>query len=93
MPINFLGKKGRTSGGIAVYYQNQLKRYISLVKRSRYGLMWIKIDKCLFSHDNDVYIPPYKSTSHHGERTDLFELLEADMIKYSQIGKIYIAGD
>ena len=91
-------KKGKPSGGIAVYYKNQLKRYISLVKRSRYGLMWIKIDKCLFSHDNNVYIcnayiPPYKSRSHHSERTKLFELLEADMIKYSQLGKIYITGD
>ena len=35
-------KKGRYSGGIYVYYQTSLKKYIKIVEKSQYGLIWLK---------------------------------------------------
>lgn len=49
-------KKGRLSGGLAVYYKNELKNDISTIEINNVGIIWIKNNQNIFSFEEDLYI-------------------------------------
>ena len=76
-------KRGRYSRGIAVYFRNDLKNFVKVIKKSSQGFLWLKIKGELFCFDEDVffchvYFPDSKSKmfSRGGEEVDHFEVLE-----------------
>lgn len=90
--------KGRFSGGIAFYFKNDLKKYIKIVQKEQCGILWIKISAELFPFDQDVfichiYVPPSASKVLQTSNIDLLEQLEIDIIKYNDLGKVYVSGD
>ena len=36
-------KKGRQSGGISVFFNYELKQYISIVEQNKHGIIWLEI--------------------------------------------------
>ena len=74
-------RKGRHSGGITVYYKDYLKGKVSVVEKSKYGFICIKLESELFKHGQNVficslYIPPHRNNNSIHEQIDHFELLE-----------------
>jgi len=49
-------RRGRYSGGIAVYYKHELSSNISIVEKQRIGIVWLRLHATLFSFDEDVYL-------------------------------------
>ena len=90
--------KGRYSGGISIYYKTELKQYVKVIETNQYGIIWVKISKDLFSTDDEVfichmYIPPNVSKVFSSTDFDFFDQLELDIVKYNDLGKVYISGD
>ena len=90
--------KGRYSGGIAFYYKNAFQKYIDIVQKEQCGILWVKISKELFPFDKDVfichtYVPPSASKVFQSSNTDIFEKLELGIIKYNELGQVFISGD
>jgi len=46
-------KKGRTSGGISVYFRDKFSSKTTIVEQQQCGLIWLKVYKSLFSFDED----------------------------------------
>jgi exonuclease III len=91
-------KKGRHSGGITFYYRKQFKNYIHIVDKLKQGIIWVKISKEMLTLDEDVfichcYIPPSDSKIMLNSDFDFHEKLEADIMKYENLGKVYVTGD
>ena len=91
-------RKGRYSGGISVYYRNHLRKYVTIVEKNQYGVIWIKLSKELFSFNEDVYvcniyIPPINSKVIPNDQFDFFEELETGIEKYASLGKLFLTGD
>ena len=62
------------------------------------GIIWIKISREIFPFDDDVfichmYIPPNVSKVFSPTDFDFFEQLEIDIVKYNDLGKVYVSGD
>ena len=36
-------KKGRFSGGISIYYKNNLKNHIQIIEKDQCGIIWFKM--------------------------------------------------
>ena len=73
--------RGRHSGGLAVYYKDYLKNYITIVKKEQSGILWVKISEDLFPFDQDVfmcniYVPPTDSKVFNSTNIDLYDMLE-----------------
>lgn len=90
--------KGRFSSGISFYYRNELKDFITIVEKQHIGLIWVKISADLFPFEENVYIchiymPPNNSKVFRSSQIDFFEELELSIVKYSNLGKIFITGD
>ena len=90
--------RGRFSGGISFYYKSELKKYIHVVESKQCGIIWIKISREIFPFDDDVfichmYIPPNVSKVFSSTDFDFFEQLEIDIVKYNDLGKVYVSGD
>lgn len=60
--------------------------------------MWLKLDKSIFEHNDDVYlcyiyVRDKNTRVHRHHEIDYFDLLESDIITYSNLGKVFITGD
>ncbi|MEW8545253.1 MAG: reverse transcriptase family protein, partial [Candidatus Thiodiazotropha sp.] len=91
-------KKGRFSGGISFYYKTELRKHIQIIEKNQFGIIWVKISSELFSFQEDIYlchiyIPPNNSKVFCTSEIDLFEQLELDIVKYNNVGKVFISGD
>ena len=93
-------KRGRFSGGISVYYKNELKNHIKLLETSCHGFIWLKIKKELLCFQEDVILghvyfpgPNSKVSRQQGEEVDHFDLLENYILQYKNHGKLFISGD
>ncbi|MEW8545054.1 MAG: reverse transcriptase family protein [Candidatus Thiodiazotropha sp.] len=91
-------RKGRYSGGISIYYKSYLKDFIKVIEKSQYGLLWLKIDSQLIQGDTDLlvcycYLRDKNSRVLRHEDIDLYEILENDISKYKNEGKILVTGD
>ncbi|MEW8544930.1 MAG: reverse transcriptase family protein, partial [Candidatus Thiodiazotropha sp.] len=90
--------KGRYSGGISIYYKSVVKDYISVVEKNDYGLLWLKIGSNILKSNVDTYIGylyarEKNSRIYRHEDVDYFELLEAGIAKYQNMGKVLVSGD
>ena len=93
----------RNSGGVALYYKEQFKRYIQVLDRDEKGIIWFKLSKELILSENDAYycicyIPPedsavYRNVNSSLHNFDFFEQINSDVRKYSDLGDIYLLGD
>lgn len=91
-------KKGCYSGGISFYYKKKFKNKITILCTNKRGIIWVKFAADLFPHGQDVYlchvyIPPSDSKVTQTVDFDFFDQLETDILKYCQLGKIYLTGD
>ena len=96
-------KAKRNSGGIIVYYKEQLSKFIEVVNIDNKGIMWFKLkdNESGSSEDKYIcvcYIPPedsnvYKNVNSPLYEFDFFEQLCEDVRKYSDFGQVYITGD
>ena len=93
-------KRGCYSGGISVYFRNEVKKFVQVIEKSSQGFLWLKIKGGLLSFDEDVffghvYFPDSKSKMFNrgGEEVDHFELLENYVLQYQNQGKLLISGD
>lgn len=68
------------------------------MKKEQYGIIWVKISAELFPFDQDaficnIYVPPTSSKVFQASNIDLYDQLELDIIRYNDIGKVYVTGD
>ena len=91
----------RNSGGVVVYYKSIYKNVIENVSINPKDILWFRIKTESSLQDIYVclcYIPPedskvYKNTTSPLFEYDFFQQLNSDIRKYSEKGKVYIAGD
>lgn len=93
----------RDSGGIVVYFKSWLEGKIDLIKCDNRGILWFKLSKNDFGFNDDVYfcvcyIPPensmvYKNVHSNLYECDFFEILNEDLLLYSDKGVVFLTGD
>ena len=91
-------KSKRGHGGICLFIKNSLKRGVELLETNKAGFIWIKLCQTYFSLNEDIYIcftyiPPKESKYYKMQDIDYFEMLEAGVRKYSNVGKVSVIGD
>ena len=91
-------KKGRFSGGLSVYFKNCYRDKIQIVEEHQCGILCIKIRSDLLVCNEDVYIcniyiPPHGSKVLNNQDVDMYELLEQYVLRFKNLGKVYITGD
>ena len=89
--------KGRHSGGISIYYKQNLRDKIEIIEKLQQGILWLKICKSMFQFDADVYlcctyIPPRQSRLTNQNDVDFFENIEQGVEKYQLLGKVFLTG-
>ena len=87
----------RYFGGIAVCIRNSIRQGIKVLPTSSTEIMWLRLCKRFFNLPSDlfiamVYISP-NGTSYSSRREDIFEILETDLAKYTQLGICLLCGD
>ena len=90
--------KGRTSGGISLYYKHSLECKLEVVERLQCGIMWIKLSRDLFDFNEDVYlcntyIPPHYSKVNITNEFDILNEIELGIEKYKNKGKLFVTDD
>ena len=89
-------KYKRISGGLGVFVKNEILQYVTVVRNDSEYIMWLKLDKMLFSHDKDtligiVYLPP-EGSDYSSE--DSFNEIEAELISFlNQYETLFVMGD
>ena len=91
-------RRGRYSGGISLYYKTDLKTHITVLEKEQSGIIWIKLSSAIFPFDEDVYlcnlyIPPTASSVLKNSEIDIYDQLETGIIKYNNLGKVFVTGD
>jgi hypothetical protein len=91
-------KTNTISGGISVFVKSELKPGIKLLQHSNNDYIWIKLCKSFLGIQEDIYLcylynPPENSSYTQSLETDIFEIIENDIVNYSEKGKILIMGD
>ena len=90
-------KAKRFSGGITIIIRKELKSGVKIIQYNSPYFLWVKLDRKFFSLDSDmyvcgVYMPPETSTIYQ-TYPEPFELLETDILKFSQLGSVALLGD
>ena len=88
----------RGHGGVCLMYKHALKHGITISEICDSGSIWVKLDHSFFGFENDLYIcllyiPPSNSLYYYYNDVGLFDLLEANIQKYSNLGSVGIVGD
>ena len=90
----------KPSGGLATFIKRNIIHGIQLVDKSVKDMLWFKLDKGFFKFSKDlylcfVYISPKNSSYTLRTNCDriIFEKLERDVSKFSQLGDIMVMGD
>ncbi|CAG2248303.1 unnamed protein product [Mytilus edulis] len=88
----------KRSGGISVYVRSTLRPGIKFLKHKTNDYIWLKLCKQFFGLPEDLYLcflynPPANSTYSQSLTYDILEYVENDIVSYSKLGKILIAGD
>ena len=88
----------KQSGGISVFVRNEIRPGIKFLEHCNNDYIWLKLCKDFFGTLHDIYLcflynSPVNSTYTNSLDIDLLDLIEKDIIRYSEIGKILIAGD
>lgn len=94
-------KKRKTKkryGGLSVYVRNTIRPGVKFLEHATNDFIWIKLDKSFFGLPENLYIcfvynPPEYSSYLKRLNYNILELVENDVVKYSQLGKIMVIGD
>ena len=88
----------RNSGGVAVLIKNNIAKGVTKQKSASDDCIWLKLDKNFFGFDKNLYlcccylIPQNSSTLTWNDINNC-EILETEVLSYSQLGNILICGD
>lgn len=89
-------KKGRSSGGLLIYYKSHLKNHLSVIKKCK-NHIWIDIDKNIFHDTNSnakvcfTYIPPQDSPYYSD---NIYEEIAEDILEFTTENEdVLIVGD
>ena len=93
-------KAKRTSGGLIIYYKNNISSGIEKIASKLNDSIWLKLDRLYFGLDKDLYIcvlyiPPVSSTYFNPAISELdhFDVLSNEIECYAALGDIAIVGD
>ena len=91
-------KTGRRFGGLSIYIRNHVRAGVKFFTHASNDYIWLKLCKSYFKLHDDLYIcfayiPPGNSSFSKKLDYDILELIENDIVKYSQLGHILLAGD
>ena len=92
---NNLVKSGRSSGGMLVMINKEMKKGIKLVeKNTSYGI-WLKLEKSFFNLDENIYICGCYTQPEDSVYAikDVFDTIENDISDFARLGKVVIMGD
>ncbi|XP_071177865.1 uncharacterized protein [Mytilus edulis] len=89
---------GKRHGGLSVYILNTIRPGVKFLEHATNDFIWLKLDRTFFGFQEDLYIcfvynPPENSSYYRKLDYNILEMIENDIVKYSQSGKIMIAGD
>ena len=87
-------KQGRCSGGILVWYKEELHGNISAIKKGE-SHIWLRISSSILTSQSDIYlcaayIAPAESPYF---RPDTYEILQNEAIHFQSLGQVLICGD
>ena len=87
-------RRGRPSGGIAVYCKPNISKSISILQKSSFSI-WLKLEKSTFGLSKPIflcfcYIKPYISKD---ESELIFTKLQTEILKFKEQGEILVCGD
>lgn len=90
--------RGRLSGGVSFYYKSEYEGYFDILESNNNGMFWIKFKKDCFGFNEDlylciIYILPQDSQVLKRNDVDFFDLLENSILKYKNLGNLFIVGD
>ena len=88
----------RHFGGLAVYYKQQLRPGIKFLPNRTSDFIWLQLCKNFFKLEKDVficmlYIPPEYSSYYKARNVNILEMIEEDIIKFSNMGHVMLIGD
>ena len=91
-------KINRYFGGLSIYYRSELRPGIRFLEHKNNDYAWLKLCKSFFGTARDTYlclayIPPENSTYYRSRGEDTLQLIEQDILKYSELGSVSLAGD
>jgi hypothetical protein len=85
---------------ISVFVKTQLRTGVKFLEHQNNNYIWLKLYKSFFGLKDDtytfacfIYNPPEYSSYSRKLQDDILELIEKDISKYSNDGKIILAGD
>ena len=86
-----------------MYFRDELKHKLSIVKKDSRGIIWLKLEKCAFNVENDIYlclcyVPPenssvYKNGNSELYECDFFDVINDDILYFQNRGDIFLCGD
>ena len=87
-------RRGRASGGIAVYCKPYIGKHVTVVDRSAFSI-WLKLDKTTLGLKKTTYlcfcyIKPHYSKA---ESELVFSKLHGEILKFKELGEILLCGD
>ena len=90
----------RFRGGLAVFIKHNISKGVKIIDKSLSNMMVLKLNHSYFGFKNDIYLCALylsPANSSYTRRNDMdskiFDKLEQDIIKYSNLGKIILIGD
>ena len=91
-------KSNNISGGISVFVRTSLKSGVRFLDHRTSDYIWLKLCKTFFGISDDIYLcfiynPPSNLSYSKSLDDDIFDLLEKDIEKYWEKGRIILAGD
>jgi len=81
-----------------VYVKNTVRPGVKFLEHASNDYIWIQLSKSFFGLNSDIYIcfiydPPEGTSFTKKLNYNILELVENDVIKYSEKGHIILAGD
>ena len=84
-------------GGLSVLINNDIRSGVTYIPSNNSEFLWLKLCRTFFNLSHDVYLLVVyvcpENSPFSGRAGDIFQLIEADIAKYSQIGKCLVFGD
>lgn len=88
-------RKGRSSGGLLIYFKKEIKNGIKLIKISqKHNVIWFKLCSDFFGLSRDLYIgATYIRPERIKNSENAFVEIEQDLARYNNLGHIMLIGD
>ncbi len=88
----------KESGGVAVLIRKDLTPHIKINKSLSDDILWIKVNQKVIRMPfnlmiGTIYLPPENSSYTKSNLVDNYRILEKEILKYKQQGKVLLCGD